>query len=301
MIPEFPHFKKLEFSDKADIEVFTRQYPPYSDFNFTSMWCWDIAEQAVLSVLNQNLIVKFCDYLTGQPFYSFLGNNNLQDTVQKLLDKSLEEGTGSELKLVPGDSIKGIDLTKFSIKEDRDHFDYVYSVDELKSYEGRIYETKRNNLNRFMRKHAGTVVKVLDLGNEETQEQIITLDHLWLENKILHKKNPEADNEFKALNRLFQPSSLDLVAIGLYASGKLIAFCISELLVSGYALAHFAKANTHFPGVYAHLMKENAKLLSLSGVSFLNYEQDLGIPSLRHSKVSFRPKLFLKKYSVRRI
>ena len=30
MIPKFPKFKKLEITDKDDIESFTKNYPPYS-------------------------------------------------------------------------------------------------------------------------------------------------------------------------------------------------------------------------------------------------------------------------------
>lgn len=41
MIPKFPEFKKLELSNKEEIENFTSKFPPYSDFNFVSMWCWD--------------------------------------------------------------------------------------------------------------------------------------------------------------------------------------------------------------------------------------------------------------------
>jgi len=42
MIPEFPQFKNLELTDKIDVEKFTSKFPPYSDFNFVSMWSWDI-------------------------------------------------------------------------------------------------------------------------------------------------------------------------------------------------------------------------------------------------------------------
>lgn len=73
MIPEFPQFKVLELSDKGDIEVFTKKFPPYSDFNFVSMWSWDIKGDMRISQLNDNLVVRFTDYLTGNPFFSFFG------------------------------------------------------------------------------------------------------------------------------------------------------------------------------------------------------------------------------------
>ena len=91
MIPEFPQFKPIELSDKQEVEKITSQYPPYSDFNFVSMWSWDIKGEMRLSMLNGNLVVKFNDYITGEPFYSFLGKNKLNETAEILLNLSKEE------------------------------------------------------------------------------------------------------------------------------------------------------------------------------------------------------------------
>lgn len=75
MIPEFPKFKHIELIDKEEIEQITHKYPPYSDFNFVSMWSWDIKGEIRISKLNNNLVVRFTDYLSGNPFFSFLGDN----------------------------------------------------------------------------------------------------------------------------------------------------------------------------------------------------------------------------------
>src|SRR4051812_16029246 len=101
MIPKFPDFKRLEISDRADVEAITKQFPPSSDFNFTSMWCWDTHGEIRLSQLNGNLIVKFTDYLTGEPFFSFVGTNKVNETAEKLLELSKKEALVQKLKLVP--------------------------------------------------------------------------------------------------------------------------------------------------------------------------------------------------------
>src|SRR5438045_3776660 len=125
MIPEFPQFKKLELSDKKNVEKFTSKFPPYSDFNFVSMWSWDIKEEMRISQMHGNLIVRFTDYTTGEPFYSFLGNTKVNETAEALLELSKKEGLPIQLKLIPEDSIKDLDLKKFKIAEDRDNFDYI--------------------------------------------------------------------------------------------------------------------------------------------------------------------------------
>ena len=75
MIPEFPQFKPLTLSDKEGIERITQKYPPYSDFNFMSMRSWDIKGKIKISKFNNNLVARFTDYLKGNPFFSFLGDN----------------------------------------------------------------------------------------------------------------------------------------------------------------------------------------------------------------------------------
>lgn len=75
MIPQFPEFKIVEVGDREAVESHTHRYPPYSDFNFTSLWAWDTSNERMISELNGNLVVRFTDYATNEPFLSFLGTN----------------------------------------------------------------------------------------------------------------------------------------------------------------------------------------------------------------------------------
>src|SRR5688572_28215219 len=122
MIPEFPHFKKLELKDKEDVEKFTSKFSPYSDFNFVSMWSWDIRGKMGLSMLYGNLVVRFTDYLTGEPFYSFLGNHKANETAAELMNLSQKEGLPLKLQLIPEESVQKINQEKFYIIENRNHF-----------------------------------------------------------------------------------------------------------------------------------------------------------------------------------
>ena len=124
MLPKFPSFKRLELSDKADIEKITNQFPPYSDFNFTSLWCWYTHDQILISELHNNLVVKFTDYQSLEPFYSFIGINDVDNTVVNLLNLAKKEEISMQIKLLPEETIKFIDKTKFQIEEDIDNFDY---------------------------------------------------------------------------------------------------------------------------------------------------------------------------------
>ncbi|MEY4580839.1 MAG: hypothetical protein RL701_5542 [Pseudomonadota bacterium] len=96
MIPQFPQFKKLVVEDHEAVDAHTRGLQSYSDYNFTSMWAWNIEERRELSMLNDNLVVKFTDYVTGEPFLSFLGKRETQRTACSLLDFSESMGLPPE-------------------------------------------------------------------------------------------------------------------------------------------------------------------------------------------------------------
>src|ERR1043165_3627696 len=101
MIPFFPEFKFLEWNDKDNVEKLTKEFPPYSDYNFVSMWSWNTRKKMQVSQLNGNLVLLFYDYVTETPFLSFIGRNDVDDTALKLIDYSIQHYSTGILKLIP--------------------------------------------------------------------------------------------------------------------------------------------------------------------------------------------------------
>ena len=84
VIPAFPDFIPLSHEHKGAIEHFTRNFPPYSDYTFPSLWCWDLEEQCELSALHGNLVVRLTDYVSNAPFLSFIGVNQVEVVLESL-------------------------------------------------------------------------------------------------------------------------------------------------------------------------------------------------------------------------
>lgn len=307
MIPEFPKMKPIELSDREEVEKITKKYPPYSDFNFVSMWSWDIKGEMRISQLNNNLVVRFTDYLTSKAFYSFLGNNKVDETAKVLLELSKKEGLESKLELIPEDSIKNMNISKFSIKEERDHFDYILSVKNIFNYPGSDFQRHRNKVRRFIKKHNFKILN-LSLTNKINQKLLLELIESWVNKRKTKKDIPEDYletenllNEFIAFKKLLSAPSefLDiLLCFSLFIDGNLSGFIINEKISKDYCLAHFGKADIKYDGIYHFLMQQNAKIFLDLGISYLNHEQDLGLPNLRFSKEHYNPVRFLKKYTI---
>ena len=300
MIQKFPHFKRLSLDDKAFMRAFTAFLPTYSDFNFTSLFSWDVHEVAEASELFGNLVLKFTDYGTGKHFYTFIGVHEVDETIRRLIDFAKEQGLDNELLLIPQSSISALKYPEhFHIDEDPDNHDYILSVDDLVEFKSNKYRGKRNLLNRFERFHGEkAITKEIDATDPEIRKKIDLVTYSWTEMK--NKTIADVESELRAIKRcLDNATKLNTKGFGVFVDGEMVAYTLYELLPGKFATIHFCKADTSFVGVFEHMNHNLAKHLSTLDITHINMEQDLGLPGLRNSKMSYHPVHFLKKYKVK--
>lgn len=294
---KYPRFQKLTISDRTVFQEVTEKYPPYADFNFTSMYCWDIKNETEFSVFHGNLIVRFNDYITGMPFYTFYGHNDVEQTIDILFELSQDHGFTSELKLIPEFAITAQIKEQYNVVEDRDNFDYIISLNEVRNLQGSKFHKKRNMVNRFLREYPLAEIKELNLKKSTTREAIEDLLQRWVISG--NKNKSEAHNEFLAIQRLFSlVNSVQLESLGVFYEGTLIGFAIDEVIHSQYAISHFEKADITYLGIYEFLKRGIACHLYEKDCVFFNLECDLGIEGLRKAKELWHPVNYFKKYTI---
>lgn len=297
-LPIFPKFKPLELEDRVPIEKFTSKFSPYSDYNFISLWSWNVEDRVLISTFKDCLILKFDDYVSREPFYSFLGTTKIVETAQILVEHAKQTGLKPHLKLIPEIIVTSKPEIRniFRVEEDRDNFDYIYLINQLISLDGNKLRSKRNFVNRF-KKHYHFTSKLLNFKSEIHQQEMLQLFEIWRKARLIDPM--EVKNELMAIKRFFQLKEFsNLLIVGVYINGRLISFSINEILNHGYAINLFEKGDIEFEGIFSYLKHLTALYLSRKGCQFLNHEQDLGIPGLRQSKMSYAPKFFLKKYII---
>jgi len=296
MLQEFPKFKSIEISDQEDVEEITRKFPPYSDFNFVSMWSWDIKEEMRLSVLNGNLIVRFTDYITKEPFFSFIGADKAEETARELISFSEKNYNKNLLRLVPEEVANNLARSDFNLILDQDAFDYVYSVPHLSNMHKWPKHSSSKNVRSFSKLYPNYIVKRQSIKNA-LQDEYTKMFKKWADNKGI--EGCLELNEYKAVERIFQLKRDNINIVSLYVGSVLIGFTIYEILSSEYAISHFAKADIGFHKATNDVLNwEEAKILNSRGVKYFNWEQDLGITGLRQSKKKYEHSAFLKKFTV---
>ena len=292
MIPAFPRFAPIIKSHKSLVDLITRRYDPYSDFNFVSLFGWNTDGKTELSILNNNLIIKLKNYTKEGVVYSILGTEKLTESIQTLMDHS----KSLELSLIPAVIAGRLKQLRhhFSILEDRDQHDYIYDLEAIAELQGKNYKKKRNLAHTFEKKYgADSVFSLLTLSDKHVQKEIFSLVGRWQQNK----KGPLNEDELIGLRNVFQLYK-HVFGTGIYHNKELVAFAIVENLHNQHAMIHYEKTDHNLTGVTEYLMKKTAEHLTNTGYRYLNFQQDLGEQNLRAAKTLWRPMKFLLKYRV---
>lgn len=299
MIPNFPEFKNLTVGDKQAVEAFTHHHLPYSDFNFTNLFAWDVLETRKISNINGNLAVLFTDYRTNKPSLSFLGTRDAINTAQSLLYFSSALDVEPVLSFIPEETASTLIARDLKVEEDASNHDYIFSIPEIANPNCSLLSSKCRLIKHFERQYSDTEFIVQQLSNPARHHEIIDILHVWGENKKKQHKELEIEYEEIALKRLLTTAAdHDLIFSHLRYEDKMIAFSIDEVLPNGFILSHFVKSNIDYKGVYEFLNQKVAIELLQRGGEYWNWEQDLNIEGLRKLKLSYHPVRFLKKYRV---
>lgn len=300
-IPIFPNFINVTLETKLHFDEFVNKFEVYSDFNFNSFYAWDVEKAHGISQLDGNLVLRFTDYVTSEPFFSLIGSDNIEDSIEKLLSFSESNGFGSSLKLVPECVVRSMSCgSNFSVQEDRDNFDYVFSLKELSELQGNKFKSKRQAAQKCEQFHDLQIF--YELKKEKTAELIVGLLEDWKVAKVSQGKEVDMAHEVEAITRLVESFDFQTSLVTTFVTKKdrLVGFSIDEILPHKYVLSHYFKTLPDVLGLSEYLNKVVAKNLLLHNCEYWNWEQDLGIESLRVAKLSYRPVYWQNKYIIAR-
>lgn len=299
------NFKALDITDLSVIQKFTSKYEPYSDFSSISLFSWNTKNNTLFTFLNNNLVILIDDYDQTQRVISVIGEEKIYTTVKFLLEyANKNQYISNELKFIPEIVIqKLLPSTTLDCQEDPDNNDYILSTKEAVELKGSKYANKRKTINRLLNNYKDSIiVSELNLLNHDTIAHIKNLNARWTKQSPTNNGTPE--NDIPAINIFLEnysnisKNSL-IYSLGVYINNRLEAYCIYEKLNNVWAISHFGKASREIKGAYEYLMVEVLRDLHKRNIAYLNYEQDLGIPGLKQSKLGNKPVKFLKKYIIR--
>jgi hypothetical protein len=179
-------------------------------------------------------------------------------------------------------------------QEAREHFDYLYSVQELVDLRGNRFHSKKNLLNQFRKKYEYALKRI----DPDLLPGVLAMQQDWCTWQDC-ESNDTLAAENRVIIRVLQ-SWKDLPRImgaAITVHDKIIAFTVAEPLAEEMIVIHFEKGLPEFTGIYQAI--NQMFLEQTTGFKLVNREQDLGDDGLRKSKLSYNPVGYTRKYHVR--
>lgn len=174
--------------------------------------------------------------------------------------------------------------SRLKVYNDRDWSDYIYTLDQFKTYSGKKLSGQRNHVNKFKRFYPNFTFKEaqesdLPLIKDFLSEYESGEDFSMWSAKVEQQKVWDYVQNFSALN---QCGGL------IFVDGKLVALSFGEI-VGDTLYVHIEKGLKTYDGVYPTLASEFAKRFGTNGVKYINREEDCGDMGLRVSKLQYHP------------
>lgn len=176
----------------------------------------------------------------------------------------------------------------------RDHWDYLYRVEDLVALAGNRFHKKKNLVSQFKRQYAFTYLPF----GPELVAQALAMQQSWCT-----WRDCEANDTLAAENRVIARVLDHWEALGtliggaITIEGRMIAYTLAEALGPDMLVIHFEKADQQVKGAYQAI---NQMFLADQGQGFAtaNREQDLGDEGLRKAKLSYHPVGYIEKFSM---
>lgn len=296
-------FKPITVDDKNAITAYTQANNFLNcDFAFSNMCSWRFLYDSEFTVEDDFLFVRF--YLTEQDrryqAYMFpIGSGDFSKAIEKI-DKDAQEsnyplcirGVTPDGKIMLENHFPGV----FTFSANRNYFDYIYLREELRTLKGKKYQPKRNHINKFKKNYAFTYSPI----TPEMIPQCLKLEQQWIQDNYTEKDLEALTYEGRSLVfGLTHFKELNLTGGAIIVDNEIVAFTYGSPINRYTFGVHVEKADIRYEGIFSVINQEFISRLP-EHYLYINREEDLGIPGLRKSKLSYQPVIILEKNMVRK-
>lgn len=277
--PKYPKFKLVDIKDRELFGKFSKKFPPEGgELTFANTFLWRRFDHAEFSLIHGNLCLLLKPINEPAFFLPPWGEMEIEKTLEICLRDA------PRLSRVPEWFVKKY-CGHLRAEPDRDNFDYVYLSRDLSELKGKRYDGKRNRIRKFTRHYPYKYARLTPAGLKGCG----SLFEEWIRGKSAQR------TIWEELVRNYD--GLGLTGGTIVSRDKIVAVTIGEKLNEETAIIYFEIAHPGLGGL-AQLMNQEFVQNEWAGLTYINREQDMGLPGLRTAKLSYHPHHFVKKFNV---
>lgn len=292
-VPQPLHFRPVDIQMREMVHSYTKPlHIQNSEYTFTSMLMWCKEDRIRVAEAEDTLFILYV-FPHLLPFMLAPLPRRREDYPRAIeMCAAHLQGMGARpsFRCITEEYKPFFEQAGYRLTEDRDNFDYVYNMEDLRTLSGKKYHGKRNHINQFLSQYTYEYVEVTPAMSAEC----MGVYEEWLAGKDPTEYGILGEQEAIRIGFKYM-RELELLGGGIRINGKLRAFSLGERVDDDMAVIHIEKADADVPGLYPLINREFVEH-AWTGVKYINREEDMGLEGLRRAKLSYNPAYLLKKY-----
>lgn len=294
-------YKQIELSDKEILDHYFKNITNQnSETTFTNLYMWRKSYAVRWAVVNNHLVVEPNAFESSWilPPYALEADRHLfPSALEAVIEDYRNRNKTLVVRAITEAEKKLFDIyfpNQFAYTEEREIEDYIYLGENLRTLSGRKYSKKRNHINAFKKDYPEYKFQEITKNNAE---EVLNFLERWcgqrnagegLDDGLLE----EREAIYYALNHV---EELDFKGGLIRIGGSIKAFTLGEKINDDTVVIHIEKAFPDIRGLYPVINQDYLNYF-WPDVTYVNREEDMGLPGLRKAKESYYPEYLLKKY-----
>ena len=289
-------FKDIELEDKDIIDTYLFNNPyRASESCFSNLYGWAHKYKTQYAIWREFLLIKFTSDRGGCSYLTPFGKGNVAGAIDLLVEecgcpiKFEMSGVTQAMKEV----IEHAMPRRFEYERQRGVFDYIYTSEKLINLTGKKLQSKRNHINRFLANNKWQYISLT-----KDPSQTVRCKEMLKKWYDLNKddSDPSLESDFYTTSLFLKNfEALSLRGGAIEVNGEIIAFSLGAKLNEDTFIVHVEKAFSDIQGAYP-IINQQFVLHEASEFTYINREEDMGLPSLRKAKLSYQPDILLEKF-----
>jgi hypothetical protein len=281
-------FQPVDIQHRPMMLPFLRKHSQTCDRTFTNQFCWQRHYHTQWAEANGWLVVRA--HINGERRAAYIpfsqkDNPNYSEIIPLLEEDAKSNDQTLTLMGLSEEECKLLQQqypNDFVFDSNRDFADYIYRAEDLRTLKGRKYAQKRNHVNKFKSLYSFHYEPI-------TRENIADCLHLEEEWIAQHNQDESALAEYHTIQLAFQHFEvLELLGGALYVDNQIVAFTYGSPANDHVFCTHVEKGDLRYEGIYQMINHQFAQHIPEQYI-YINREEDLGMPGLRKSKLSYEP------------
>ena len=291
-------FKKITIEDKKVITAFTYAGKYQNcDYAFANMCSWHFLYDSEYAISKGFLFIRFYIEEKGHKRLAYMfpvGDGDLKDAID-ILEKDAKGMVRPLLILgITPESKENMETLfpgHFAYMKERDYFDYIYLREDLTTLKGRKFQPKRNHINKFKNRYNYTYLPI----TPDIVPQCMEVETLWCKANLNEDDEEDLSHEHQSMVFALENfDKLELLGGAIVVDEKIIAFTYGSPINNETFGVHVEKADVSYEGIFSVINQEFVSRIPQQ-YTYINREEDLGLPGLRKSKLSYNPVSLLEK------